>query len=246
MQEHTILIVDDDREICTMLSDFLQKHNYRVYTAHNSKQMNNILQRHKIDLLVLDIMLPGDDGLEICRKLRKKSAIPIIMASALGDETERIIGLEIGADDYLPKPFNPRELIARIKSLLRRAHGHLHTAIATKKLKSIPNIKFANWLLNRNKCCLVNADGLTIPLSSGEYNLLLAFIDNPHRTLTRDQLMDITHGRETAPFDRAIDVQVGRLRKKIEKNSKKPKIIITVRGGGYQFTADIEVTTDES
>lgn len=226
-----ILIVDDDVEICNLLQKFLAQHGYKVLTANNGRQMQHMLSINKVDLIVLDIMMPGSDGLELCRKLRTKSGIPIIMLSAMGDEADRVVGLEVGADDYLPKPFSPRELLARIKALLRRAHGELPTAA---------QIKFDAWTLDRNKRHLVSPDGLTIPLSAGEFDLLVAFIEHAGRTLNRDQLMDLTRGREADPFDRTIDVQVGRLRKKIEKDPKNPELVITVRGGGYRFTPKVE------
>ncbi|MCK4869553.1 MAG: response regulator [Gammaproteobacteria bacterium] len=226
-----ILIVDDDVEICNLLQKFLTQHGYKVLMANNGRQMQHLLSINKVDLIVLDIMMPGSDGLELCRKLRTKSGIPIIMLSAMGDEADRVVGLEVGADDYLPKPFSPRELLARIKALLRRVHGELPTAA---------QIKFDAWTLDRNKRHLISPDGLTIPLSAGEFDLLVAFIEHAGRTLNRDQLMDLTRGREADPFDRTIDVQVGRLRKKIEKDPKNPELVITVRGGGYRFTPKVE------
>lgn len=232
-----ILIVDDDPKICDLVKDFLQNHNYHVTTAHDGKQMQKLLNKTAFDLIVLDIMMPGEDGIKLCRQLRENHSTPIIMLSALGEETDRIVGLEMGADDYLPKPFSSRELLAKIRALLRRAQG---TIVTKNALKNIPNISFLEWTIDRNKRTLISPDNLTIPLSTGEYDLLLAFINNAQRTLNRDQLLDLTRGREASPYDRTIDVLVGRLRKKIEKNPKKPKIITTVHGYGYQFTPKVE------
>lgn len=242
--ESHLLVVDDDQQICSLLRGFLSKYGYRVSTASNGHEMQRVLKDKNIDLIILDIMMSGDDGLTLCRQLRKVSAVPIIILSAIGTDTDRIVGLEVGADDYLAKPFNPRELLARIKALLRRVDGIVTEKIRSKAaLKALPKIHFCNWVLDCNKRHLIAPDGLTVPLSSGEYELLLAFVEHPGRTLSREQLLDLTSGRESTPFDRSIDVQVGRLRKKIEKDLKNPKIIITVRGGGYQFTAKVTAET---
>lgn len=237
MQKWHILIVDDDPEICELVSDYLQQHGYRVSTAHNGIEMQRLLKKFTIDLVVLDVMLPGEDGLSLCRKLRETSNVFIIILSAIGEEVDRIIGLEIGADDYLAKPFSPRELLAHIKALARRTNSRLN--LNTKSIINLPNLKFLEWALDQNKRRLIAPDGVMVPLSAGEYELLVAFLENPHRTLSRDQLLDITRGREALPFDRTIDVQVARLRKKIENDPKNPQIILTVRGGGYQFNADV-------
>ncbi len=238
-----ILLVDDDVKICDLVQDFLEQHNYSVKVAHDGRQMHKALKKAAADLIILDIMMPGEDGLSLCRQLRESSSAPIIMLSALGEETDRIVGLEMGADDYLPKPFSPRELLAKIRALLRRAQG---TIVAKNALKNIPDIKFLDWTVNRNKRTLISPDDLTIPLSTGEFDLLMAFINNAQRTLNRDQILDQTRDREASPYDRTIDVLVGRLRKKIEKNSKKPKIIITVHGYGYQFTPKVETVKVEA
>lgn len=233
-----ILIVDDDVQICDLVSDYLERHGFRVTAAANGIQMKSALGQHMIDLVILDVMLPGEDGLSLCRGLREKSPVPIIMLSAVGEETDRVVGLEMGADDYLPKPFGPRELLARIKALLRR--GDTQMDLGEKRLAALPDIQFLEWRLDRNRRHLLAPDGVAVPLSSGEYDLLLAFIANIGRTLSRDQLLDLTRGKEASPFDRSIDVQVGRLRKKIEDDPKSPKIIVTVRGGGYCFNAAID------
>lgn len=235
-----LLVVDDDPEINQLLKDYLQQHDYRVSTACNGKEMQRVLEKHQIDLVILDIMLPGEDGLSLCRRLREQSDIMIIMLSAAGEEADRVIALELGADDYLTKPFSPRELLARIKALARRTTGTLAVQRKKHHIAKLPNIQFLNWTLDCNLRRLLDPDGLVIPLSNGEYELLLAFLENPRRVLTRDQLLDVTRSREGGPFDRTIDVQVGRLRKKIEPNSKDPQIIITIRGGGYQFNADVK------
>ena len=236
-----ILVVDDDPQICDLLSQYLKQHNFRITTAKNGQDMWNKFKQHTFNLVILDIMMPGDDGLTLCRKLRETSDVAIIMLSAVGDEADRIIGLEVGADDYLAKPFSPRELLARIKALIRRSSGALgQRRQTTEQLAQQPNIQFNGWTLNKNKRQLMTADNMTVPLSAAEYELLIAFLEHPQRILTRDQLLDITKGRQAIPFDRTIDVQVARLRKKIEKDPKNPTIIITVRGGGYQFTASIK------
>lgn len=240
-QKWHILIVDDDPQIGDLLSDYLQQHGYRVSQARDGHEMWRQLKKAKIDLVVLDIMLPGEDGLSLCRRLREQSEVLIIMLSAVGEEADRIVGLEVGADDYLSKPFSPRELLARIKALARRTTGTLAAKRKASQLANLPNIRFLNWTLDRNKRRLVDPDGVTVPLSAGEYELLLAFLEHPKRILNRDQLLDMTRGREASPFDRTIDVQVARLRKKIEKDPKDPKIIITMRGDGYQFDVDVKV-----
>lgn len=235
-----ILIVDDDPQIRELLSDYLTQHGYHINVAGDGIQMRRELNKMTPDLIVLDIMLPGEDGFNLCRELRLNTAVPIIMLSAAGEETDRVVGLEMGADDYLSKPFSPRELLARIKALLRRAVGNWAANRKASHIISLPHLYFTGWILDRNKQQLTaKNDGMVIPLSRGEYELLLAFIEHPRRVLSRDQLLDLTRNREAEPFDRTIDVQVGRLRKKIEKDPKAPEIIVTVRGGGYQFNADV-------
>lgn len=242
MHKWHILIVDDDPEICELVSDYLQQHGYRVSIAHNGIEMQRVMKKVTIDLVVLDIMMPGEDGLTLCRKLRENSNVFIIILSAIGEEADRIIGLEIGADDYLAKPFSPRELLAHIKAFARRTNARIGNA--SLPITNLPNLKFLEWVLDQNKRRLIAPDGVTVPLSTGEYELLLAFLENAHRTLSRDQLLDITRGREALPFDRTIDVQVARLRKKIENDPKNPQVILTVRGGGYQFNADVRMESD--
>jgi two-component system OmpR family response regulator len=237
--EINILIVDDDPEIGELLQGYLQKQNFNVITRQDGVDILEVIAAHDVNLVVLDVMLPGEDGLSLCRKIREKSAVMIIMLSAMGEDTDKIVGLEMGADDYLAKPFSPRELLARIKSLVRRTSGEMGAQREQEKLVKVTNIKFANWTLDRNKRKLIAPDAVTIPLTNGEYELLLALLENANRVLSRDQLLNITHNRDAGPFDRTIDVQVGRIRKKIETDAKNPSFIETVRGGGYQFNADV-------
>ena len=237
-----ILVVDDDREIRDLLGRFLGKHGYRVTTAADGREMAKVLADWAIDLIVLDLMLPGDDGLTLCRNLRSQSAIPVIMLTAMGEETDRIIGLEMGADDYLPKPFNPRELLARVKAVLRRADSQPGRRAARPAAEGEGETihAFAGWRFNLDSRELLSPDGVRVDLSGGEYELLVAFVSRPQRVLSRDQLLDLARGRDSQPFDRAIDVQVSRLRRKIEADPANPVLIKTVRGGGYVFTPAVE------
>ncbi|MCC7167517.1 MAG: response regulator [Rhodospirillales bacterium] len=231
--EAHILVVDDDREIRDLLARFLAKHGLRVTTARDGVEMMKALETHRIDLVVLDLMLPGEGGLALCRKLRANSAIPVIMLTAMGEETDRIVGLEMGADDYMAKPFNPRELLARIKAVLRRAPAATLDAPAK-------GYRFARFALDPGTRTLADETGQPIELTGGEFELLLAFVERPQRVLTRDQLLDLTRGREAGPFDRAIDIQVSRLRRKIETDPADPVLIKTVRGGGYMLAVKVE------
>ena len=231
------MIVDDDIEICNLLQQFLEKYNYKVIVANDGEQMFEQLSKHTINLFILDMMLPGDDGLTLCRKLRQQYETPILILSAVGEDTDRIVGLEVGADDYLSKPFNPRELLARIKAILRRSQpagsGEVEVEIDSDKYY------FADWSLDVNTRELKQQSGSSSELSTGEYDLLLAFLQRPQHTLTRDHLLETTRHRDSSPFDRSIDMQVSRLRQKIEINPRKPKIIKTIRGGGYIFTEKV-------
>ena len=232
------MVVDDDREIRDLVSRLLQKHGYKVETARDAGAMDAILAGSRIDLVILDIMLPGRSGLDICRELRAKSPISILMLTAMGDETDRIVGLEMGADDYLAKPFNPRELLARIRAILRRVNAAAATsphAAAAKRLR------FAGWLLDLGRRRLEAPDGVIVDLTTGEYELLMAFAERPQRVLSRNQLLDLARGRDATPFDRSIDVQVSRIRRKIETDPRTPSMIITVRGDGYMFTPEVDV-----
>lgn len=233
-----ILIVDDDSEIRELLSRFLAKHEYRVTTASDGREMKKALDDWQIDLIVLDLMMPGEDGLSLCRKVRADSNMPVIMLTAMGEDVDRIIGLEVGADDYMAKPFNPRELAARIKAVLRRAESGSVTGSGGDKNG---RYAFAGFELDPATRSLYR-DEEEIDITAGEYDLLIAFVSHPQRILNRDQLLDMAKGRSAIPFDRSIDVQVGRLRKKIEPDYREPTLIKTVRGGGYMLTTDVTRT----
>lgn len=236
--EKHLLVVDDDQDIRDLLSEFLRKYEFKVSTAQDGVEMFKQLSKHHFDLIVLDIMLPGDDGFTLCRKVRADSDTPIIMLTASGEETDRIVGLEMGADDYVAKPFNPRELLARIKAILRR-----RVVGVPKKLQlqlSDNAVRFESWTLDIGTRCLLSPDNVEIALSAGEFDLLAALIDNAQSVVSRDDLLEITKNRSAGPFDRSIDVQISRLRHKIEKDPKQPVFIKTVRGGGYIFTPQVE------
>ena len=230
-----LLVVDDHREIRDLLAKFMGKHGFRVTTAADGQAMRKTLEASRVDLIILDLMLPGEDGLVLCRELRARSTIPIIMLTAMGEDMDRIVGLEMGADDYVSKPFSARELLARVKAVLRRAQSL--PAEDGPSEKGI--VRFDEWTFNTAKRELETADGVAVPLSSGEFGLLHTFVTHPGRVLSRDQLLDLARGRDAAPFDRSIDTQVSRLRRKIEANPKDPKIIKTVWGGGYVFTPSV-------
>jgi two-component system OmpR family response regulator len=226
-----ILIVDDHREIRDLVSRALAKEGFRVSDAADGRAMRKVLAAGRIDLILLDLMLPGEDGLSLCRTLRAESNIPVIILTAKGDEVDRVVGLEMGADDYLPKPFGSRELIARIKAVLRRSRAQGVAAEGRGK-----RYRFDHWILDTGARELVRKDGVTVPLSTGEYDLLIVLVERPQRVLSRDQLLDLARGRAASGLDRSIDTQVSRLRKKLEADPGDPKIIKTVWGGGYMFT----------
>ncbi|QXB30511.1 MULTISPECIES: response regulator [Aeromonas] len=230
-----ILVVDDHSEIRDLLKRFLEQHGLRVSCARDGKEMKRLLEEREFDLLVLDLMMPGEDGLTLCRELRVKSNLPIIMLTAMGEETDRIIGLEMGADDYLAKPFNPRELLARIKAVMRRTQAETQPAADTLTR----DLRFDRWLLDVNRRELVDEDGVGLSLSTAEFDLLKVFLERPQRVLSRDQLLDLARGREAVAFDRAIDTLVSRLRRKLERDPKNPELIKTIWGGGYMFSADV-------
>ncbi|HVJ43298.1 MAG TPA: response regulator [Dongiaceae bacterium] len=232
-----ILIVDDDREIRDLLSRFLVKHGYRVSTAADGREMRRVMADARIDLIVLDVMMPGETGLTLCGQVRASSKVPIIMLTAVAEETDRIIGLELGADDYLAKPFNPRELLARIRAVLRRTD--IREPVAAVEGDGNPVLIFNGWKLDLATRQLTNPAGEPVELSTGEYDLLVAFAERPQRVLSRDRLLDLAKGRAAVAFDRSIDVQVGRLRRKIETDASAPQMITTVRGGGYMFTPQV-------
>ncbi|MGR6425329.1 response regulator [Aeromonas veronii] len=234
-QGNTHILVDDHSEIRDLLKRFLEQHGLRVSCARDGKEMKRLLEEREFDLLVLDLMMPGEDGLTLCRELRVKSNLPIIMLTAMGEETDRIIGLEMGADDYLAKPFNPRELLARIKAVMRRTQADTQPAAETLTR----DLRFDRWLLDVNRRELVDEDGVGLSLSTAEFDLLKVFLERPQRVLSRDQLLDLARGREAVAFDRAIDTLVSRLRRKLERDPKNPELIKTIWGGGYMFSADV-------
>ena len=237
-----ILIVDDDPEIRRLLVDYLTRNGFEAISARDGREMWHALERHAIDLVVLDLMLPDTDGLTLCRDMRAKAGasvkanLPVLMLTARGEETDRIIGIEMGADDYLVKPFNPRELLARIKSILRRTRA-LPPNLAPEAARFL---FFSGWTLDTAERLLTAPDGVATPLSGGEFRLLRILLDHPNRVLTRDQLTEMIHGREAEPFDRAIDVQVSRLRQRLRDDSREPALLKTVRGEGYVLAAAVE------
>ena len=231
-----ILIVDDDAVIRSLLSTYLIKNGLRASTAADGRAMWQVLESGRIDLIVLDLMLPGDDGLTLCRKLRAKSDIPILMLTALGDETDRIVGLEMCADDYLAKPFSARELLARIKVILRRTRS-LPPAL---QVDAARKIRFGPWVLDTIHRHLLSADGVITALGGSEFRLLRIFLYHPNCVLSRDQLLDLTQGREADPLDRSIDVQVSRLRQRLGDDPREPQLIKTIRGEGYVLTTQVD------
>jgi two-component system, OmpR family, response regulator len=236
--QHTphVLVVDDDREIRDLLSKILGRRGYRVTTARDEPAMHEALDSSRVDLIILDIMLPGKDGLTLCRELRGTTTIPIIMLTARGEATDRVVGLEMGADDYLPKPFDMRELEARIRAVLRRTATNPRPAAEPRSA----TLRFAGWTLDLRQRHLLSPEGDLVDVTSGEFDLLAVFAERPQRILRRDQLVDLARGRDAGPFDRSIDVQVSRLRRKLEIDSRNPQIIKTVRSGGYMFTPNVE------
>lgn len=229
-----ILLIEDDREISTLVSRFLRANDMRISAISDGRDMDRILKDNHIDLMILDLMLPGEDGLSLCRRLRASSNLPIIMLTAKSEEIDRIIGLEIGADDYLTKPFNPRELLARIRAVLRRGATDIPN---DNPLGSILN--FDGWLMDPNTRQLNNPEGARVVLTSAEFDLLRVFCERPRRMLSRDQLLDLTQGREGNLYGRSIDILVSRLRQKMEKDPKEPTLIQTVRSVGYMFSPEV-------
>ena len=229
-----LLLVDDERSIREPLAQYLSRNGFRVTAAASASEARTRLAASAIDLVVLDIMMPGEDGLSLCRHIRESGDLPVILLTAKSEETDRIVGLEMGADDYVLKPFSPRELVARIKAIFRR--------VATGGVRQHgdgANYAFDGWVLKTGERTLVDREGVAVPLSTAEYNLMLAFASRPNQVLSRDQLLDITQGREANAFDRAIDNQISRLRRKIEVDPKNPHFIKTVWGGGYTLAADV-------
>ncbi len=233
-----VLAVDDDPSVRQMIADYLTDNELRVTALASGREIAEVMQRGTIDLLVLDLRLPGEDGMQIARRLREESGIPIIMLTGRKDEADRVMGLELGADDYLTKPFSPRELLARIRALLRRARSQETVADGLQKIRAY---RFAGWELNVRLRRLSTATGEIVVLTNAEFNLLAAFLTAPSRVLSRDQLLGLSRLHDDEVYDRSIDVQVGRLRKKIQPDETKPALIRTERGAGYVFTAAVEV-----
>jgi two-component system, OmpR family, response regulator len=235
-----ILIVDDQREICDLVQEYLSGEGYRVSTAQSGGEMSKVMAQSPVDLVILDLMLPGEDGLTLARSLRQDLPnVGIIILTGRGEIVDRIIGLEMGADDYLPKPFHLRELLARVKSVLRRASSR---GAEKQSTPSRSKARFAGWNLDLSSRELFSPAGREVRLTTGEFDLLAAFVNNANQVLTRDRLLDLARNREAGPFDRTIDVQVGRLRRKLEDDPQRPTMIKTVRGSGYIFTPVVEVT----
>jgi len=233
-----ILVVDDQQEICDVVQEYLTGESYRVSIAHDGAGMRRVLGQSAVDLVILDLMLPGEDGLTLARSLRSESGIGIIILTGRGETVDRIIGLEMGADDYLPKPFHLRELLARVKSVLRRVQSRSGDG----PLHARSRARFAGWNLDLSSRELLAPSGEEVRLTTGEFDLLAAFVNNANQVLSRDRLLDLARNREAGPFDRTIDVQVGRLRRKLEDDPQNPSMIKTVRGSGYIFTPPVEMS----
>ena len=237
MSGKTLLVVDDDPQLRQLVREYLGEHGFTVLVAADGEDMWAQLARTSVDMVILDLMLPGDDGLALCSALRARApfaTMPILMLTARGEETDRIVGLEMGADDYLPKPFSPRELLARIRSILRRAHEGGVAALPPREYR------FARWTLDVGAHHLVDAEGVVVPLSTGEFRLLRTLVENGNRVMSRDQLMESLAGREAGPFDRTIDVMIGRLRRRLGDDAREPVLIKTVRNEGYLLAAKVE------
>lgn len=235
-----ILVVDDDPKIRSGLSRFLAEQGLRVTVASDGRDMQAKLATASVDVIVLDIMMPGEDGLSLCRKLSVENSVPIILLTAVAGEMDRVIGLELGAEDYVCKPFNPRELLARIRVVLRRRSA----SPAAQRRPIVNCYRFAGWMLDARARTLTSPTGAHVEVTTGEFDLLQAFVEHPNVVLTRDQLLDLARGRASLAIDRAIDVQVMRLRRKLEADPQAPQLIKTVRNSGYIFTP--EVTTDDA
>ncbi|WP_411835806.1 response regulator [Pseudomonas chlororaphis subsp. aurantiaca] len=231
----SLLIVDDDLEVLALLKKFFVQHGYSVEVATEGASLWAALERQVPDLIILDLMLPGENGLTLCQRLRQQHAVPVIMLTAMGELSDRVVGLEMGADDYLSKPFDARELLARVRAVLRRA-GESRLVVGEVPR---PLIRFADWQLDLTRRELRSPDQVMIPLSAGEFDLLLVFVEHPQRILSREQLLDLARGQAHDAFDRSIDVQVSRLRRKLEFDTKRPAMIRTVRNGGYLFTPSV-------
>ena len=230
-----ILVVDDHREIRDALARYLEKNGMRATVAADARAMDAAMKAGRFDLIVLDVMMPGEDGLSVCRRLRAEGEVPILMLTALGEETDRIVGLEMGADDYLAKPFNPRELLARIRAVLRRSQT---TSVEGGSLAG-QRLAFDRWVIDTDRRVLIAEDGAETNLTTAEFRLLTVFLERPRFVLSRAQILDLTSGRQAQVFDRAIDNQISRLRRKIERDPAHPELITTVWGGGYSLSADV-------
>jgi len=232
---YRVLLVEDDLEISQMLREVLSENGLTPFAAGSAQEMDRLLKQQDVDLVVLDVMLPGEDGFSICRRLRAVSGVPIIMLTALGEDVDKIVGLEIGADDYVTKPFNSRELVARIRALLRRAK--LAGETPAERLRSY---RFAGWRVDPVERQLYSVEGVRVATTSAEFDLLLALCQNPGRILSREQLLDLTHSGLAGPIERTVDVHVSRIRQKLEPDPREPTLIKTVRLGGYIFTPAVE------
>lgn len=232
-----VLALDDDPSVRSLIAEYLTRNELRVTAVSNGRELAAVLARETIDLIVLDVRLPGEDGMQIAQKLRAESAIPILMLTGRVDEADRVMGLELGADDYLTKPFSPRELLARIKALLRRAKL---AATVADEIAKVRAFRFGNWELNLGLRKLKSADGRVVELTNGEFSLLTAFLSAPRRVLSRDQLLELSRLHNAEVYDRSIDVQILRLRRKIEPDPAHPQYICTERGAGYVFNAEVE------
>lgn len=233
-----ILVVDDQQEICDLVREYLTDEGFRVSTANDGAGLREEMARGSVDLVILDLVLRGEDGLQLARELRSQSDIGIIMLTGRGETVDRIIGLEMGADDYLSKPFHLRELLARVRSVLRR--GATRGGAGERPGGGRARARFSGWTLDLASRELMSPAGEEVRLTTGEFELLAAFVNNANQVLSRDRLLDLSRHREAGPFDRTIDVQVGRLRRKLEDDPKNPTVIKTVRGGGYMFTPSVE------
>jgi DNA-binding response OmpR family regulator len=232
-----VLAVDDDPAIRALLADYLADHDLRITTVASGAELTRVMAAETVDLVVLDVRLPGEDGMQIARRLRESSAIPILMLTGRAEEADRVMGLELGADDYLTKPFSSRELLARIRALLRRAQAQTSVADALAKARAY---RFGGWELNIGLRRLKSPDGQPVELTNGEFSLLAAFLCAPQRVLSRDQLLDLSRLHNAEVYDRSIDVQILRLRRKIEADPARPRFIVTQRGAGYLFDAPVE------
>lgn len=230
-----ILIVDDNPDILNPLKRYMTDHGMRVTTAENGQMMRDVLSKSAIDIILLDIMMPGEDGLSLCRFVQEKYRTPVILLTALSEDADRVVGLEMGADDYVTKPFNPRVLLAKVKAVLRRSQSF---PVNVEKVENT-KLLFDRWCLDLQQRELLDSDNVAISLSAAEFRLLKAFLLRPQTVLSRDQLLDLTHGREAKAFDRSIDNLISRLRRKVEEDVSNPKLIITVWGGGYTLTCPV-------